>query len=176
MPCEKGHIAGEQSGRNWGWVRQQGRDAREMPMIIESLNIWRGLAEVIGKDIGFEQTRCLYAARTDDELEGYASWQPAAREHGLDTRRVSDDEVAQLAPGATGTWIGGICTASDGQAEPHKAAPAIARASSTERRIDPHSLADHAKADVSPVGRRIYHRPRADIRQCCGQTERRSGR
>ena len=24
--CEKGHIAGEQSGRNWGWVRQQLRD------------------------------------------------------------------------------------------------------------------------------------------------------
>jgi len=22
--CEKGHIAGEQSGRNWGWVRVQG--------------------------------------------------------------------------------------------------------------------------------------------------------
>jgi glycine/D-amino acid oxidase-like deaminating enzyme len=27
--CEKGHIAGEQSGRNWGWVRIQGRDTRE---------------------------------------------------------------------------------------------------------------------------------------------------
>ena len=27
--CEKGHIAGEQSGRNWGWVRQQLRDAEE---------------------------------------------------------------------------------------------------------------------------------------------------
>ncbi|MCH8118051.1 MAG: FAD-binding oxidoreductase, partial [Proteobacteria bacterium] len=26
--CEKGHIAGEQSGRNWGWVRVQGRDTR----------------------------------------------------------------------------------------------------------------------------------------------------
>ena len=26
--CEKGHIASEQSGRNWGWVRQQGRDPR----------------------------------------------------------------------------------------------------------------------------------------------------
>ena len=34
--CEKGHIAGEQSGRNWGWVRQQGRDVRELPMMIES--------------------------------------------------------------------------------------------------------------------------------------------
>ncbi|MDZ7908712.1 MAG: FAD-dependent oxidoreductase [Gemmobacter sp.] len=26
--CEKGRIAGEQSSRNWGWVRQQGRDPR----------------------------------------------------------------------------------------------------------------------------------------------------
>ncbi len=41
--CEKGHVAGEQSGRNWGWVRQQGRDTREMPMIVEALRIWRGL-------------------------------------------------------------------------------------------------------------------------------------
>ena len=23
---EKGRVAGEQSSRNWGWVRQQGRD------------------------------------------------------------------------------------------------------------------------------------------------------
>ena len=126
--CEKGHIAGEQSGRNWGWVRQQGRDAREMPMIMASLNIWRGLAKAIGEDVGFEQTGCLYAARTEDELEGYAAWLPTAREHGLDTRMVSGEEVAQLVPGATATWMGGIHTASDGQAEPHKAAPAIARA------------------------------------------------
>jgi glycine/D-amino acid oxidase-like deaminating enzyme len=24
--CEKGRIAGEQSSRNWGWIRKQGRD------------------------------------------------------------------------------------------------------------------------------------------------------
>ena len=35
--CEKGHIAGEQSGRNWGWVRVQGRDTREIPMMQEAL-------------------------------------------------------------------------------------------------------------------------------------------
>jgi glycine/D-amino acid oxidase-like deaminating enzyme len=126
--CEKGHIAGEQSGRNWGWVRQNGRDAREMPMIMESLNIWRTLAEDIGEDVGFTQTGCLYAARTDDELEGYAAWLPTAREYGLDTCIISGDEIAQLVPGATTKWKGGTYTASDGQAEPHKAAPAIARA------------------------------------------------
>ena len=126
--CEKGHIAGEQSGRNWGWVRQHGRDAREMPMIMESLNIWRGLTEEIGEEVGFEQTGCLYAARTEDELEGYAAWLPTAREYGLDTRIISGDEIAALVPGAATKWAGGTYTASDGQAEPHKAAPAIARA------------------------------------------------
>ena len=41
--CEKGHVAGEQSGRNWGWVRQQGRDPRELPMMIESMRIFSEL-------------------------------------------------------------------------------------------------------------------------------------
>ena len=29
---EKGRVAAEQSSRNWGWVRQQGRDRREIPL------------------------------------------------------------------------------------------------------------------------------------------------
>ena len=126
--CEKGHIAGEQSGRNWGWVRQQSRDAREMPMMVESLRIWRSLADEIGEDVGFRQTGCLYAARDDDQLENYAAWLPTAKEYGVDTRIITGEEVAQHAPGAAVTWKGGLYTASDGCAEPHKAAPAIARA------------------------------------------------
>ncbi len=31
---EKGRIAAEQSSRNWGWCRQQNRDARELPISI----------------------------------------------------------------------------------------------------------------------------------------------
>ncbi len=126
--CEKGHVAGEQSGRNWGWVRQQNRDSREMPMILESLKIWRTLADEIGEDVGYTQTGCLYAARDDAQLDTYAAWLPIAEEYGLDTRIVSGEEIARFACGATVTWKGGLYTASDGRAEPHKAAPAIARA------------------------------------------------
>lgn len=126
--CEKGHIAGEQSGRNWGWVRQQGRDAREMPMIVESLKIWRTLAEEIGEDVGFRQTGCLYAARDDDQLAQYAAWLPTAKEYDVDTRIVSGDDVALYARGAAVSWKGGLYTPSDGCAEPHKAMPAVARA------------------------------------------------
>ena len=32
--CEKGRIAGEQSSRNWGWIRQQGRDLAELPIMM----------------------------------------------------------------------------------------------------------------------------------------------
>ncbi|MCG8358538.1 MAG: FAD-dependent oxidoreductase, partial [Kiloniellales bacterium] len=31
--CEKGRVAGEQSSRNWGWIRKQGRDLRELPLM-----------------------------------------------------------------------------------------------------------------------------------------------
>src|SRR5258708_23191843 len=40
---EKGHIAGEQSSRNWGWCRKMVRDPREIPLIIESLRLWQGV-------------------------------------------------------------------------------------------------------------------------------------
>jgi glycine/D-amino acid oxidase-like deaminating enzyme len=126
--CEKGHIACEQSGRNWGWARQQGRDSREMPMSVASMNIWRTLAEEIGEDVGYKQTGCLYAAKNDNQLDQYSAWLPTAEEYGLDTRIISGAEVAQHAGGTAANWTGGLFTASDGRAEPHKAAPAIARA------------------------------------------------
>ncbi len=130
--CEKGHIAGEQSGRNWGWVRQQGRDVREMPMIIESLQIWRTLADELEEDVGFRQTGSLFAARREREFEDYSAWVETARQHGLDTRIVSAREIERLVQGAAVDWKGGIHTASDGCAEPHKATSAIARAAARE--------------------------------------------
>ena len=130
--CEKGHIAGEQSGRNWGWVRQQGRDTREMPMIVESLRIWRELEKEIGEDVGFAETGCLFAARTIKQLDEYADWLKTAQEYGLDTRVISTEEFGQHAQASSGTWCGALYTASDGRAEPHKAVPAIARAAVRE--------------------------------------------
>ena len=52
--CEKGRVAGEQSSRNWGYIRKQGRDPREIPAIIESLRIWERIEEEIGRAIGVQ--------------------------------------------------------------------------------------------------------------------------
>ena len=50
---EKGRVAGEQSGRNWGWVRQQGRSPVELPLMMRSLRLWQELPGDLGEDIGF---------------------------------------------------------------------------------------------------------------------------
>ena len=128
--CEKGHIAGEQSGRNWGWVRQQGRDPREMPMIVEALKIWRRFEAETGEDVGFHQAGCLFAAREQRDLERFETWLPVAKEFGLDTRMLDATELGKLVQGAGNRWLGGIHTPGDGYAEPHKASAAIARTAS----------------------------------------------
>src|SRR5207237_3983380 len=63
--CEKGHIAGEQSSRNWGWVRKMGRDPREIPLIIESLRIWERLDKMVEAETGFRRSGILYLCDDD---------------------------------------------------------------------------------------------------------------
>jgi glycine/D-amino acid oxidase-like deaminating enzyme len=127
--CEKGRVAGEQSSRNWGWVRQQGRDWAELPIMMESNRIWRELAARTGeRDLAFTASGSVYLAETESQMSKYASWHELARQHQLDTRMLSRDEAAALAPGIEGAWVGGMLTASDGCAEPSVAVPALARA------------------------------------------------
>ena len=73
--CEKGRVAGEQSSRNWGWIRQQGRDHAELPIMMESNRIWQGLAKKTGeRDLAFTQGGCLYLASGPAEVKKYEAW------------------------------------------------------------------------------------------------------
>jgi len=126
--CEKGHIAGEQSGRNWGWVRIQGRDTREIPMMQEALRIWDGFKEETGEDVGFVRRGCYFAARNDKEMQSFEEWVRIAGEYGIDSRLIDRNELGGFVRNSPTKWAGAVATESDGRAEPHKAAPAFARA------------------------------------------------
>jgi glycine/D-amino acid oxidase-like deaminating enzyme len=125
---ERGEIAGEQSGRNWGFVRQQGRDPSEVPLMVAANRIWRGLEQELDADIEWIQGGNLALAPTPERLALFEGWLATARDHGLDTRLVTPREIQDLLPGMGGTWVGGLYTASDGHAEPAKATQAIGRA------------------------------------------------
>ncbi|WP_134678926.1 NAD(P)/FAD-dependent oxidoreductase [Paracoccus ravus] len=123
--CEKGRIAGEQSSRNWGWVRQQGRDPDELPIMIEALRLWQGLDQRLGEGVSLRRSGTTYLANSEADLANFEAWLPHARAHGLDTRMLGRAELDQMLPNAAG-WVGALTTPSDARAEPWTAVPAIA--------------------------------------------------
>lgn len=129
---EKGRIAAEQSSRNWGWIRQQGRDVDELPIVIEACRLWRQLVEECGEDIGLKQTGVTYLARRDKEMEDFAGFAKFAVSLGVDTRLLDADETAKLIPGMSKRFKGAMTTPSDMRAEPWVAVPALARLAARE--------------------------------------------
>ena len=126
---EKGIISGEQSSRNWGWCRQMGRDSRELPLVLESLKLWRGMNARVGAETGYRQSGILYLSETDAELASREKWYAEnVKSYGLGTRLVSGAEANALQPGSTRKWQGALYTEADGRAEPFMAVPVMARA------------------------------------------------
>jgi glycine/D-amino acid oxidase-like deaminating enzyme len=126
--CEKGLIGAEQSGRNWGWVRQMGRDPAELPLAIRSLALWRGMNERVGAETGFRQTGITYLCAGEREVAGYEEWLRHARAYQVASKLIRSDALSGLLPGISNGFAGGLHTATDGRAEPIKATSAIAQA------------------------------------------------
>ncbi len=126
--CEKGIVAGEQSSRNWGWCRQQGRDRAELPIVIESLRLWQQIADQLDTDIGFRREGSLYLCENDEEMARHDRFMSFAPEHGLDTRRLNRRELEDLVTDCPGRWQSALHTPDDARAEPGLAVPAMARA------------------------------------------------
>ncbi len=126
--CEKGHIAGEQSSRNWGWVRKGRRDPREMPLIVESLRLWEGMNEAVEGETGFRTTGIVWSCEDDADVARYEAWLEHARPYQIDARMISGAELDRHVPGGAKRWKAAMYCATDGRAEPQKAAPAIATA------------------------------------------------
>lgn len=125
---EKGRIGAEQSSRNWGWCRQQNRDARELPISTRSLDLWERFAAETGENTGFRRCGLLYLSNNDEELAGWARWRDFARTIGVTTHMLSSAEASDRGKATGRPWKGGVFSPSDGTADPSRAAPVVARA------------------------------------------------
>jgi glycine/D-amino acid oxidase-like deaminating enzyme len=123
---EKGRLAWEQSSRNWGFVRQQGRDPAELPMAALSNRIWCDLEQELAIDAEWCQGGNLALAQNADDLDRYAEGAKAAQAAGIDTRVLTANEVRAVFPQLEAPFVGGLYTATDGQADPLKATLAFA--------------------------------------------------
>ncbi|ARA78624.1 D-amino acid oxidase [Pseudomonas amygdali pv. tabaci str. ATCC 11528] len=125
---EKGRIGAEQSSRNWGWCRQQNRDARELPMATKSLDLWEQFAKQSGEQTGFTRCGLLYLSNDEKELAGWARWGEFARTVGVQTYMLTAQQAAERGKATGKQWKGGVYAPTDGTADPSRAAPAVARA------------------------------------------------
>ena len=123
---EKGRIAAEQSSRNWGWVRQQGRDPAELPIMVEARHLWKALAQETNIDIGLRQTGVTFLAAKPEKMADFEAWLPYAKAAGVDSRLMGPRKTAQMFPDAARQYAGAITTPSDMRAEPWVAVPALA--------------------------------------------------
>ena len=96
--CEKGHIAGEQSSRNWGWCRQAKRDPREFDLIREALRLWRGMDAEIGADTGFTTTGIMFSAGEEAKEAYYAAWVKEAAGAGIHAEMLTSAQAAHFMP------------------------------------------------------------------------------
>ncbi len=126
--CEKGQIAGEQSSRNWGWVRLSKRDAREIPLMIESIRLWGNMDRRTGRKTGYVRSGILYTAATDKVYARREKWARNLEPHQIEHYMVSGAKLDELLPGNRLDVKGALYTPEDGRAEPQLAAPAIAEA------------------------------------------------
>jgi glycine/D-amino acid oxidase-like deaminating enzyme len=125
---ERGPVPGEQSRKNWGFVRQQGRDPLEMPLVIEANRMWRGLERELGADVEWIRGGNLALAADEPRMARFEAWLPVAREFGLETRLLRARDLGDVVPGLADGFVGGMHTPGDGHADPEKATDAFARA------------------------------------------------
>lgn len=149
---EKGHIAGEQSSRNWGWCRQAGRDPREFDLAREALGLWRGMNARVEGDTGFASHGTFYAARDEESITKYRTWVADAAGSGIAAQVIEGEAVRALLPGDTDPPRAGLYCASDGRAEPQRAVPLMALAA---RRLGATILTDCAVRGIETGGGKV---------------------
>jgi glycine/D-amino acid oxidase-like deaminating enzyme len=149
---EKGRLAGEQSSRNWGFCRTQGRAQAEVPLALESLRQWDRMNQRVGDDVGFTRAGACYLCETKAEVAAYEAWLDNARQWQVQSRILSPEEVDAVVPGSSRRWAGALYTPNDGRAEPQRAVPLMAQAA---RRLDAVILTNCAARGFETKGGRI---------------------
>jgi len=136
---DRAGIAAGASGVQPGGVRQQWSTAVNCVLARESVEFYARLDDELGIETGARLDRCgyLFVALTEDRLAALRDDVALQNSHGVPSRIVSPEEVAELVPGlATDTIAGAAWCGEDGYFDrPQTVVEAFARAAGIEVEI-----------------------------------------
>ncbi|WP_159916238.1 FAD-binding oxidoreductase [Pantoea sp. 18069] len=123
---EKGVLAGEQSSRNWGWIRSIGRDPAELPLARRANSLWREIQQQV--DVGYRQIGLAYLGENAADQAEHEAWLASARQHPTGVRLLTGEAVQKmLAEPSKRPWTSALHSDEDGVAEPQLATAGIAQ-------------------------------------------------
>lgn len=127
--CEKGVIAGEASGRSAGMIDYEFRSPVKLEMTARSAQLWSGMSERVGRDIGYNDKGILTLFDDANALKGARDWLASVLGlPGVEARVISGAQAAQIDPAVGSSWAGALFQPNGASVEPKLAVPAIAEA------------------------------------------------
>lgn len=115
---EKADIGGEASGANGGGVRQSARNLKEMPLAMESIRLYGGLAEELGMDVEYVRQGNLRLCTVEDEVRAMAASVENQRSVGLELEMLDQKQVREILPFISENVIGAGWCPTDGHVNP----------------------------------------------------------
>jgi len=110
------------SGATAAGVRTLNRDHRELDLSLEALDMWHGLAGLVGDDCGFHADGQICVAETTENLAALTQRVDALRAAGYEHEEIIDaTALRRLLPDLSPHCVGASIARRDGAADPHRA-------------------------------------------------------
>ena len=125
---ERDQVGIRASGVNFGGVRQNGRDLRELPIAMRARAMWDHLPELIGFDGEFRATAtCAWPAMTS-AASNSRPFIGRASGMGLKLEQLGRDQLKTRYPWLSDRPVFGVLCPDDGHANPRLVGPAFGSA------------------------------------------------
>jgi sarcosine oxidase subunit beta len=115
---EKSDIGGEASGANGGGVRQSARNLKEMPLAIESIQIYGQLHEELGMDLEYVREGNLRLCTSEEELDTMRTSVENQKAANLELEMLDRKQVLSINPYIGDKVIGASFCPTDGHVNP----------------------------------------------------------
>ncbi len=150
---ERSDIGGEASGANGGGVRQSARNLKEMPLAIESIQIYGQLHEELGMDLEYVREGNLRLCTSEEELDTMRKSVENQKAANLELEMLDRRQVLKINPFIGDKVLGASFCPTDGHVNPFLVTYAFfQKAKSLGARIFTHEEVKDIRLQKNKVG------------------------